>query len=126
MYMVPIEGLLSQETCHTRVHPLFSLLLLRGGKCSQPRTQGCTELFSLPKLVLLPVVCQRCRCSTMAAEGQVLNVCVFVKTIDSELLRHKCRIFCTRASVCYSNSHVFFRVILEQILKHIPHIITMY
>lgn len=52
-----------------------------------------------PKLVLLPVVCQRCRCSTLAAEGQVLNMCVFVKTIDSELLQHKCRIFCTRASV---------------------------
>lgn len=78
-----------------------------------------------PKLVWVPVVCQQHGCSMRAAEGQILNAFVFVKSIDSESLWHKRRIFCTRASVMLFK-FMCFSVILEQILKHIPHIFTVY
>lgn len=95
--MVPMESLPSHEMCHARVDSLCSRLLLGSSKCSQPRARVLVLLP--PGFVYLPAVCQQCRCSTWAAQGQIRNVYVLAKTIDSELLWHKCKVFCPRALV---------------------------
>lgn len=79
-------------------------------KLPAPNTGVCGAVL-FPELVWTPAVCQQRGCSTLAAEGQILNAFVLVKSVVQSLW-HKCRIFCIRASVMLLK-FTHFSVVLE-------------